>query len=82
MCSAIGRSCGLMTRVAPEEKQAWSPVKLDKHYVVRDGLCNKPHVLESMEIRTPYGISNFVRVGKMRLGCSNVVMGRQLRGAT
>ena len=53
-----------MTGAAPEEKQAWSPVKLEKQYVVRGGLCNKPHVLESMEIRTPDGISNFVRVGK------------------
>ena len=53
-----------MTGFAPEEKQAWSPVKLEKQYVVRGGLCNKPHVLESMEIRTPDGISNFVRVGK------------------
>ena len=64
MCSVIGRSCGLVTIVVPEEKQAWSPVKLEKQYVVRGGLCNKPHVLESTEIRTPAGISNFVRVGK------------------
>ena len=71
-----------MTGAAPEEKQAWSPVKLEKQYVVRGGLRNKPHVLESMEIRTPDGISNFVRVGKMRPGCSNVVLGRQLRRAT
>ena len=71
-----------MTIVAPEEKQAWSPVKLEKQYVVRGGLCNKPHVLESTEIRTPDGISNFVKVGKMMHGCSNVVLGRQLRGAT
>ena len=65
-----------------EAGKNWSPVKVEKQYVVRGGLCNKPQVLEAMEIRTPDGISNFVRVGKMRPGCSNVVLGRQLRGAT
>ena len=71
-----------MTRVAPEEKQAWSPVKLEKQYVVRGGLRNKPHVLETMGIRPPDGVSNFARVGNMRLGCSNAVLGRQLSRAT
>ena len=27
-------------------------------------MCNKPHVLDSTEMRTPAGISNFVRVCK------------------
>jgi len=46
----------------PEPK--FRPVSVQTQYVVAGGLCNKPHVLDTMDVQMASGIQTFVRIHK------------------
>ena len=53
-----------MTDEAQQEKPGWRPVKVETQFVVKGGMCNKPHVLETMEVTSAAGVQHFCRVVK------------------
>ena len=43
---------------------AWKPVRIETQFVVRGGMCNKPHVLDTMPVLVSGQERHFCRVVK------------------
>ena len=56
-----------MADALQEEKALWRPVTLQQQFVVKGGMCNKPHVLQTMEITVSGGSKHFCRFVKSEL---------------
>ena len=56
-----------MADALQEEKALWRPVTVEQQFVVKGGMCNKPHVLQTMEITVSGGSKHFCRVVKSEL---------------
>ena len=53
-----------MADALQEEKALWRPVTVEQQFVVKGGMCNKPHVLQTKEITVQGGTKHFRRVVK------------------
>ena len=39
-----------MEKQADAHKSVWQPPKIEQQFVVKGGMCNKPHVLDTMPV--------------------------------
>ena len=53
-----------MGKEAVADKIAWRPLKLETQFVVRGGMCNKPHVLDTMPVLVSGEERHFCRIVK------------------
>ena len=63
-----------MEEQAGADKAVWRPVKMEQQFVVKGGMCNKPHVLDTMPVFVSGVERHFCRVVKseswlLKCGC-------------
>ena len=53
-----------MEEQADADKAVWRPLKMEQQFVVKGGMCNKPHVLDTMPVLVSGAERHFCRVVK------------------